>query len=82
MSEQAGADLIEGNFSCPQMTTHSMGSDVGTNPALVKKYCKAVAKTTDIPFIAKMTPNTTSMEAPARAALEGGARGISDINTI
>jgi dihydropyrimidine dehydrogenase (NAD+) subunit PreA len=82
MAEQAGADLIEGNFSCPQMTTHSMGSDVGTNPALVKRYCKAVAKTTDIPFIAKMTPNTTSMETPARAAIEGGAKGISAINTL
>lgn len=82
MSEQAGADLIEGNFSCPQMTTHSMGSDVGTNPELVERNSKAVASATDIPFIAKMTPNITSMEIPARAAIKGGARGISAINTI
>ena len=32
MAEQCGAKLIEGNFSCPQMATHAMGSDVGTNP--------------------------------------------------
>lgn len=82
MSEQAGADLIEGNFSCPQMTTHSMGSDVGTNPELVERNSRAVAKATDIPFIAKMTPNITSMEIPARAAIKGGAKGISAINTI
>ncbi len=82
MSEQAGADLIEGNFSCPQMTTHSMGSDVGTNPELVERNSKAVAGATDIPFIAKMTPNITSMEIPARAAMKGGAQGISAINTI
>jgi dihydropyrimidine dehydrogenase (NAD+) subunit PreA len=82
MSEQAGADLIEGNFSCPQMTSHAMGSDVGTNPALVKRYCKIVTKATKVPFIAKMTPNVTSMEVPARAAIEGGAAGISAINTI
>ncbi len=25
----AGADMIECNFSCPQMTSHAMGSDVG-----------------------------------------------------
>ena len=82
MAEQAGVKLIEGNFSCPQMTSHAMGSDVGTNPELVKKYCEAVTSTTDIPFIAKMTPNITLMEKPAEAALEGGAAGVSAINTI
>jgi dihydropyrimidine dehydrogenase (NAD+) subunit PreA len=82
MSEQAGADLIEGNFSCPQMTSHEMGSDVGSNPKLVKQYCKAVTKVTDIPFIAKMTPNITTMEPTAEAAIEGGAKGISAINTV
>lgn len=81
MSEQAGADLIEGNFSCPQMTSHAMGSDVGTNPELVKKYCQAVTSATDIPFIAKMTPNITSMEVPSRAAIEGGAAAVSATNT-
>lgn len=82
MSEQAGADLIEGNFSCPQMTSHAMGSDVGSSPDLVRAYSKAVAETTKIPFIAKMTPNITTMEVPAIAAIEGGAAGISAINTI
>ncbi|WP_312647873.1 NAD-dependent dihydropyrimidine dehydrogenase subunit PreA [Aminipila sp.] len=82
MCDQAGADLIEGNFSCPQMTSHAMGSDVGTNPELVKSYCEAVVGVTKTPFIAKMTPNITNMEIPALAALEGGALGISAINTI
>ena len=31
MCDEAGVKLIEGNFSCPQMTSHDMGSDVGTN---------------------------------------------------
>ena len=82
MCDQAGADLIEGNFSCPQMTSHAMGSDVGTDPKLMEKYCRAVTKVTKTPFIAKMTPNITSMEIAARAALAGGAAGISAINTI
>lgn len=82
MCEEAGADLIEGNFSCPQMTSHAMGSDVGSSPELVRKYSKAVAETTKIPFIAKMTPNITDMTVPAIAAIEGGAAGISAINTI
>ncbi len=82
MAEQAEADLIEGNFSCPQMTSHDMGSDVGTNLELVRSYSKAVAETTKIPFIAKMTPNCKNMEEPAIAAIEGGAASVSAINTI
>ena len=82
MCDQVGADLIEGNFSCPQMTSHSMGSDVGTNPELVTAYCKAVTETTKRPFIAKMTPNATNVEPPAIAAIRGGAAGISAINTV
>jgi dihydropyrimidine dehydrogenase (NAD+) subunit PreA len=82
MCDQAGADLIEGNFSCPQMTSHDMGSDVGTNVDLVEQYSRAVSKTTKIPFIAKMTPNTKNMEEPARAAIKGGAASVSAINTI
>ncbi|MCL2111599.1 MAG: NAD-dependent dihydropyrimidine dehydrogenase subunit PreA [Clostridiales bacterium] len=82
MSEQAGADLIEGNFSCPQMTSHAMGSDVGSDPKLVEQYTRAVVKATKIPFIAKMTPNITTMEPPARGAAKGGAKGVSAINTV
>ena len=81
MCVQAKVDLIEGNFSCPQMTVHSMGSDVGTNTELVKQYCKAVTSATKIPFIAKMTPNCTNMEPAAIAAIEGGAAGVSATNT-
>lgn len=82
MCDEVGVDLIEGNFSCPQMTSHAMGSDVGSNPDLVRSYSRAVAETTKIPFIAKMTPNITDMTIPAIAAMEGGARGIAAINTV
>ena len=82
MADQAGARLIEGNFSCPQMTSHDMGSDVGTNNKLVESYSRAVRETTDIPFIAKMTPNCKNMEEHALAALRGGAAAVSAINTI
>jgi dihydropyrimidine dehydrogenase (NAD+) subunit PreA len=82
MCDEAGVKLIEGNFSCPQMTSHDMGSDVGTNNELVYTYAKAVSETTDIPFIAKMTPNCKNMEEHAIAAIKGGAAAVSAINTI
>ena len=79
---ETGIDLIECNFSCPQMTSSTMGSDVGTRPELVKHYCEIVTANTHLPVIAKMTPNITNMEIPAIAAVEGGAKGLAAINTV
>lgn len=82
LSEEAGADIIECNFSCPHMTGEGLGSDVGTNPELVARYTRATRKGTKLPILAKMTPNITNMEIPALAAVEAGANGIAAINTI
>ena len=82
LSTLAGADIIECNFSCPQMTNEGMGSDVGQNPTLVRSYTAATCRGTHLPVIAKMTPNLGVMAPIARAAREGGAAGIVAINTI
>ena len=79
---KAGADIIELNFSCPNMKHKGTGSDVGQKPALVEQYTKIVKENTNIPVLAKMTPNITDMCVPAIAAKNGGADGISAINTI
>ena len=79
---EAGADMLELNFSCPQMTSHAMGSDVGTSPELCRKYCAAVKRGSSLPVLAKMTPNITDMVPVALASLEGGADGIAAINTV
>lgn len=77
-----GVDIIECNFSCPHMSTHGLGSDVGQTPELVKRYTEYTRKGTHLPILAKMTPNIGNMEIPALAAMEGGADGIAAINTI
>jgi len=79
---KAGADIIELNFSCPNMKHKGTGSDVGQNPDLVEEYTRVVRNSTNIPILAKMTPNITDMRVPALAAKKGGANGISAINTI
>lgn len=79
---EAGADIIECNFSCPQMVGEGLGSDVGQSPELVALYTKATRKGTHLPILAKMTPNIGHMEVPAIAAIEAGATGIAAINTI
>lgn len=82
LSEEAGADMIECNFSCPHMSAHGMGSDVGENPDLVKRYTQLTKLGTTLPVLAKMTPNISHIELPAIAAVEGGADGLALINTI
>ncbi len=79
---QAGADIIECNFSCPHMTGDGLGSDVGQKPELVATYTKAVKSSTHLPVLAKMTPNIGNMEIPAIAAVEAGADGLAAINTV
>lgn len=79
---KSDVDIIECNFSCPQMTSNEMGSDVGQNAQLVKKYCQAVSRGTNLPIIAKMTPNIGDMTMPSIAAIKGGASGVTAINTV
>ena len=79
---EAGADIIECNFSCPQMTQENMGSDVGASIDLIDSFTKATLKGTNIPVMLKMTPNIEKMEVPATAAIKAGGHAIAAINTI
>lgn len=79
---RAGADVIECNFSCPNMEEKNVGADVGQDAEAVRRYTAAVRRGTHLPILAKMTPNLTDMRPIARAAIEAGANGISAINTV
>ncbi len=57
-AEAAGADMVEMNLSSPQMTSHAMGSDVGVNPDLCRRYAAAVKRGTSLPVLAKTTPTS------------------------
>jgi len=83
MSEESGADGLELNLSCPHgMGERGMGLACGQNPDMVRNICKWVREVTKIPFFAKMTPNVTNIVNIATAAKEGGADGVTAINTV
>jgi len=82
LSEGAGADMLELNFSCPQMARKDAGHRVGQSYEAVSHFTSVVKKASKLPVIAKMTPNITDMVPVAIAAKEGGADAISAINTI
>lgn len=81
--QDAGVDAFELNFSCPHgLPERKMGSAMGQAPDIVEEVCGWVKGATAKPVWAKMTPNITHIEEPGRAALRGGATGLSAINTI
>src|SRR5271170_7475570 len=82
-AEDAGADGLELNFGCPHgMSERGMGSAVGQVPqycSMITAWVKEVAQT---PVLVKLTPNITDIRPIAHAAKQGGADGLSAINTI
>lgn len=80
--EEAGADAIELNFSCPHMVEEGTGSDIGQVPELTERFTRAVKKVVKIPILVKLTPNIDVMSPSAEAAIRGGADGLAAINTI
>lgn len=80
--QENGADVVELNFSCPNMMEEGLGSDIGQVPEYVEQFTAAARRGCSIPILAKLTPNVMSMVPAARAASRGGANGISAINTI
>ncbi len=81
--EVCGVDAFELNFSCPHgLPERKMGAAMGENPEILKEVVAWVMSAATKPVWAKMTPNVTHIEDPARAALKSGATGISAINTI
>jgi dihydropyrimidine dehydrogenase (NAD+) subunit PreA len=82
-SEGAGADGLELNFGCPHgMSERGMGSAVGQVPEYCKMITEWVKEVAQTPVLVKLTPNVTDIRPVAHAAKQGGADGLSAINTI
>jgi dihydropyrimidine dehydrogenase (NADP+) len=83
MSEEAGADALELNLSCPHgMGEKGMGLACGQREELVRDICSWVRAAVKIPFFAKLTPNVTDILEIAQAAKEGKADGVTATNTV
>jgi len=70
---------LELNISCPNV---SGGVDYGTNPQMAAEVVSAVRNACQLPVIAKLTPNVTSVVEIAQAASEAGADALSLVNTF
>ena len=81
--EDAGCDGLELNFGCPHgMSERGMGAAVGQVPEYTARITEWVKQVAQTPVLVKLTPNITDVRYAARAAKQGGADGVSLINTI
>lgn len=78
--ESEHVDMIEVNISCPNV--HAGGMSFGTSAQSARAITKAVKAVCAKPVIIKLTPNVTDIAEIALACQDGGADGVSLINTL
>jgi dihydropyrimidine dehydrogenase (NAD+) subunit PreA len=81
-TQDAGADALELNFSCPHMDRKDMGSNIGKDEGLCSTVTEAVKEVARIPVWCKLTPSTTDIVQEAAACFRGGADAIVSSNTF
>jgi dihydroorotate dehydrogenase len=80
--QDAGADGLELNLSCPHMDRPDMGSNIGKDEALCSFVVQVVKEVARVPVWAKLTPATADIVTEAGAVFRGGADAVSSSNTF
>ncbi len=80
--QDAGADGLECNFSCPHMDRKDMGSNIGKDEGLCSVVTEAVKEVAKVPVWTKLTPATQDIVVEAAACFRGGADAIVSSNTF
>jgi dihydroorotate dehydrogenase (NAD+) catalytic subunit len=75
-----GIAAVEVNISCPNLEDRS--NMFAHSARATARVIEAVKNAVKVPVFAKLSPNVTSIVDIAEASLEGGADGLSLINTV
>jgi dihydroorotate dehydrogenase (NAD+) catalytic subunit len=75
-----GISGLEMNISCPNVKRG--GIVFGTDPQMAYRLVQAVRKATTLTLIVKLSPNVTDIALMAKSIEEGGADGVSLVNTF
>jgi dihydroorotate dehydrogenase (NAD+) catalytic subunit len=76
----AGVSGLEVNISCPNVGAG--GAEFGADPVSAAKVTEIVRKSTSLPIIVKLTPNTGEIVKIAQAVAAAGADALCLINTL
>ena len=77
--EAVGLSALEVNLSCPNVEN---GAIFSYSPSLTHDAIAAVKSNTDLPVLAKLSPNVPDITEIARAAAGGGADAVTISNTL
>ncbi len=80
--QEAGADGLELNLSCPHMDRADMGSNIGKDAGLCSIVTQVVKEVATIPVWSKLTPATGDIAVEAGAVFRGGADAVVSSNTF
>lgn len=80
LSASGLVNALEINVSCPNVAKGGMS--FGIHPQMVASLTRKIKQVVTVPIYVKLTPNVTDIKAIARAAEQGGADGLSLINTL
>jgi dihydroorotate dehydrogenase (NAD+) catalytic subunit len=80
LDQLPGVSALEMNVSCPNVKKG--GVEFGVIPSVLQELTRACRAVVKRPLLVKLTPNTQDVVAIARAAMDGGADGLSIINTV
>ncbi|MCM3706114.1 MULTISPECIES: dihydroorotate dehydrogenase [Cytobacillus] len=80
ISANRNVHALELNISCPNVKTGGMA--FGTIPEIAKNLTKKVKEVSEVPVYVKLSPNVTNIVEMAKAAEDGGADGLTMINTL
>jgi dihydroorotate dehydrogenase (NAD+) catalytic subunit len=78
-AREEGIAALELNMSCPNVAG---GLDYSTDPKVARRVLERVRGETDLPLIAKLSPNVTDIAPIGEAVAAGGADAVSAINTL
>ena len=79
LGEEPRVDALELNLSCPNL---NHGTITAQSPELSAEMVAAARRATELPIIAKLSPNVTSIVEIARAVEESEADALCLINTL
>jgi dihydroorotate dehydrogenase (NAD+) catalytic subunit len=80
ISKAPNVHALELNISCPNVKTG--GIAFGTIPEVAKQLTRKVKEVSSVPVYVKLSPNVTNIVEMAKAVEEGGADGLTMINTL
>jgi dihydroorotate dehydrogenase (NAD+) catalytic subunit len=80
ISTAPNVHALELNISCPNVKTG--GIAFGTIPEIARALTRKVKEVSEVPVYVKLSPNVTNIVEMAKAVEDGGADGLTMINTL